>query len=106
MQRAAEAGIITSVQHVSVSTTPILPTTEGTYHGLNCFGHLKYSPQISIYQNSWLILEKLSIVIFDRPYQIWINLLCIIPRVHNIDSFSLIIHTEILSFSHFPFHKQ
>ena len=46
-------------QHVSASTTMILSTTMGTFHSLNCFSHMTYTLQTSMYkilQNFWLIL--------------------------------------------------
>ena len=36
-----------NAQHVSTSTTTMLPTTVGTFNGLNCFGYMIHAPQTS-----------------------------------------------------------
>ena len=41
-------------------TITILPTTTGTYHGLNCFSHMIYMPQTSMYKNIAKSLTPLS----------------------------------------------
>ena len=50
-----------NAQHVSTPTTMILPTTVGTLHSLNCFGHIIYAPQTSMYQNIAKLLTQPSI---------------------------------------------
>ena len=41
-----------AMHNVSVHQLPqLLPTTVGTVHGLNCFSHVIYAPQINTYQN-------------------------------------------------------
>ena len=40
-----------NAQCVNTPTTTILPTTAGTFHGLNCFGHVIYAPQTNTYPN-------------------------------------------------------
>ena len=39
------------VQHVNTPTVTILPTALGIYRSLNCFSHMIYVLQTSIYQN-------------------------------------------------------
>ena len=48
-----------NIQHVSASTTTILPTTVGTLHNLNFSSHMIYVLQTSIYQNITKLLTRL-----------------------------------------------
>ena len=40
-----------NTRYVSTPTTTTLTTTAGTFHSLNCFGHIICIPQTSMYQN-------------------------------------------------------
>ena len=49
-----------NAQHVSTPTTMILTTIMATYHSLNCFGHVVYTLQTSLYQNMAKLLIRSS----------------------------------------------
>ena len=49
-------------QCVSASSTTILEITSGTYHGLNCFGHVVYTSQTSTYQTIAKLLTHSSLL--------------------------------------------
>ena len=53
-----------SAQRVSALTTTILPTTAGTYQGLNWFGHGIKGMQINTYQNIAKLLTHSSNLVF------------------------------------------
>ena len=52
-----------NAQHVSTPITMILPTTVSTFHGLNCFGHVIYELQTSLYQNIVKLLTQPCIIL-------------------------------------------
>ena len=45
-----------------------LSTTDGTYYGLNCFGHMTYILQTSMYQNIAKLLIHPSVYIYIYIY--------------------------------------
>ena len=49
-------------QHASTPTTTILSATAGTFYGLNCFSHMIYMLQTSVYQN---IRQSVNILVHD-----------------------------------------
>ena len=55
-------------------TTTILPSTAGTYHGLNCFGHVINTPQTSMYPN---IAKLLAHLIDQQNQSLFLNLVII-----------------------------
>ena len=58
---------------ISTPTTTILPITEGTFHGLNCFSYVIYVSQISIYQNIPKLSTHPSIYIIQSVLQTFLE---------------------------------